>query len=36
MDTTAGTTAESLAVDDFSLFQAINLLKGLALQRPGS
>ena len=35
-DTTAGAAAESLAVEDFTLFQAINLLKGLALQRPGS
>ena len=31
---TLGATAESLAVEDFPLFQAINLLKGLALQRP--
>ena len=31
---TPGATAESLAVEDFPLFQAINLLKGLALQRP--
>ena len=29
-----GTDPESLAVEDFPLFQAINLLKGLALQRP--
>ena len=28
--------AHSLAVEDFPLFQAVNLLKGLALQRPGS
>ena len=31
---TPGAMAESLAVEDFPLFQAINLLKGLALQRP--
>ena len=35
-DTMSGATAESLAVEDFTLFQAINLLKGLALQRPGA
>ena len=28
-------TSSSLAVDDFPLFQAVNLLKGLALLRPG-
>ena len=33
--TPPGTASESLAVEDFPLFQAINLLKGLALQRPG-
>ena len=32
----SGATPESLAVEDFPLFQAINLLKGLALQRPSS
>ena len=32
----ARATPESLAVEDFPLFQAINLLKGLALQRPSS
>ena len=31
-----GTGSEALAVEDFPLFQAINLLKGLALQRPGT
>ena len=31
----AGTAVESLAIEDFPLFQAINILKGLALQRPG-
>ena len=35
-DTSSEATAESLAVEDFALFQALNLLKGLALQRPGS
>ena len=35
-DTTSAASAESLAVEDFALFQAINLLKGLALQRPGA
>ena len=30
-----GMGSESLAVEDFPLFQAINLLKGLALLRPG-
>ena len=34
-DTTPAASAESLAVEDFALFQAVNLLKGLALQRPG-
>ena len=33
--TPPATASESLAVEDFPLFQAINLLKGLALQRPG-
>ena len=33
-DTASAASAESLAVEDFALFQAINLLKGLALQRP--
>ena len=32
----ADTMASALAIEDFSLFQAVNLLKGLALQRPGS
>ena len=32
--TDSGVTPESLAVEDFPLFQAVNLLKGLALQRP--
>ena len=31
-----GATAEALAVEDFPLFQAVNLLKGLALQRSGA
>ena len=35
-DTASAASAESLAVEDFALFQAINLLKGLALQRPGA
>ena len=35
-ETRPGASAESLAVEDFPLFQAINLLKGLALQRPGA
>ena len=35
-DPAAANPAESLAMEDFPLFQAINLLKGLALQRPGS
>ena len=35
-DTASAAAAESLAVEDFALFQAINLLKGLALQRPGA
>ena len=34
-DPRSETTAGVLAVEDFALFQAINLLKGLALQRPG-
>ena len=34
--TPPATASESLAVEDFPLFQAINLLKGLALQRPGT
>ena len=34
--TPPGTASESLAIEDFPLFQAINLLKGLALQRPGT
>ena len=34
--TRSGASAESLAVEDFPLFQAVNLLKGLALQRPGA
>ena len=33
--TPPATASESLAVEDFPLFQAINLLKGLALLRPG-
>ena len=32
----AEAAAESLAVEDFPLFQAVNLLKGLALQRSGA
>ena len=32
----SGVASESLAVEDFPLFQALNLLKGLALQRPGT
>ena len=32
----ARTPSERLAVEDFPLFQALNLLKGLALQRPGA
>lgn len=35
-ETRSGASAESLAVEDFPLFQAVNLLKGLALQRPGA
>ena len=35
-DSASAASAESLAVEDFALFQAINLLKGLALQRPGA
>ena len=34
--TISAAAPESLAVEDFPLFQAINLLKGLALQRPSS
>ena len=34
-DAPAGRSAEALAVEDFPLFQALTLLKGLALQRPG-
>lgn len=35
-ETGSGAAAESLAVEDFPLFQAVNLLKGLALQRSGA
>ena len=35
-ETPAGPESETLAVEDFPLFQAINILKGLALQRPGT
>ncbi len=35
-ETTAGVAVESLALKDFPLFQAISILKGLALQRSGT